>query len=450
MATGCVPAVVSLVVSARQPAARAPMLPAVLREAAGLRRQGRWTDGAEPSSSSSSTTSGGRRGVDLHVHAHGGAVQEVAPAADSDAKTAKLRTLYPTSVAHAKGTLRVSEVHTLYYEVHGNPQGQPIAFLHGGPAAGCWPNHSRFFDPQHYRIVLFDQRGCGASKPRGCIEENTTWDLVADIEKLREHLSIDKWMLFGGSWGVTLALAYAETHPERVTSMVLRGICLLRQQELDWFYKQGANILFPFSWENLISVVEPEEREDLCKAFYKRLASEDEKTRNEAARAWLNWEFSLSSFASTSGAHVYAWDGSSYSWRTQGSSPSTSNTSGKQKQQGASTPEQKKPKPSDILSPTVAQALIQSHYFMNKGWLRENQLLEDIARIRHIPTIAVQGRYDFVCPVQNAHDLHRAWPEMQLRLVSNAGHSMYEPGITHELVTATDHLRDVAKASVAS
>ncbi|KAL2633642.1 hypothetical protein R1flu_005121 [Riccia fluitans] len=348
--------------------------------------------------------------------------------------------LYPNSKAHDRGELKVSDLHTLYYEVHGNPNGRPAVFLHGGPGAGCSERHARFFDPQHYRIVLFDQRGCGKSTPKGCLEGNTTWDLVEDIEKLREHLKVSKWVVMGGSWGTTLALAYAQKYPPAVAAMVLRGVCMLRLQELDWLYKQGVNLIFPFGWAQLESILDESEKENTVSSFYKRLNSTDSYVAQTAAEAWLRWEMGLS-FFSTAQTNVLAWDGKNYYYVP----PATEVESTSEKIVTTS----QKPTPSTpsastvsaFVSQTIAQARLECHYVVNKGFLEENQLLQGVAKMRGIPGTVVHGRYDFVCPVSNAYDLHRAWPEAELRIVPNAGHSMYEPGIIKELVRATDQFK---------
>ena len=312
------------------------------------------------------------------------------------------RTLYPEIEPYRTGRLRVSEVHELYFEESGNPQGKPVVFLHGGPGGGTEPKYRRFFDPDAYRIVLFDQRGCGLSTPHASLVDNTTWHLVTDIEALRTHLGIDRWTVFGGSWGSTLALAYAETHPEPVSELVLRGIFLLRKQEIDWFYQRGASILFADAWEGYLAPIPEAERGDLLGAYYRRLTSEDAGVRQEAARAWSVWEGSTSCLFPN--AELIA--------KTGG----------------------------DEFS--LAFARIECHYFTNRGFFsRDAQLLEDVGRIRHIPAVIVQGRYDVVCPMESAWALHRAWPEADLRLVPDAGHSALEAGIVHELVEATDRFR---------
>ncbi len=310
-----------------------------------------------------------------------------------------LRTLYPAIDPYRTGMLSVSPVHTLYFEESGNPNGKPVVFLHGGPGGGTDGKQRRFFDPAKYRIVLFDQRGCGKSIPHASLQDNTTWHLVSDIEALRRHLGIERWQVFGGSWGSTLALAYAETHPERVTELVLRGIFLLSDRELKWFYQWGTSELFPDAFEAYRDAIPPGERGDFIKAYHLRLTSDDPAVRSAAAKAWSVWE------AATSYLHVNA----DYVARAG----------------------------EDRFA--LAFARIECHYFVNRGFFeRETQLLDDVGKIRHIPCVIVQGRYDVVCPAVTAWALHRAFPEADLRIVPDAGHSAFEPGIVHELVTATD------------
>jgi proline iminopeptidase len=314
------------------------------------------------------------------------------------------RRLYPPLKAYRTGRLRVSDLHEIYFEESGNPQGKPAVFLHGGPGGGTDPKMRRFFDPAHYRIVLFDQRGCGKSRPHAELRQNTTWDLVADIERLREHLGIERWLVFGGSWGSTLALAYAQTHPACVTELVLRGIFMLRRWELEWFYQNsgGAAALFPDLWEQYLEPIPPAERHDLMGAYYARLTSEDRAERSRAAQAWSAWE-GATSHLRTSEQYVAKFAAGAYA---------------------------------------EAFARIECHYFVNGGFFRSDaQLLEDIGRIRHIPAVIVQGRYDVVCPMRSAWDLHRAWPQADLRIVPDAGHSAFERGNLHELVSATDRFR---------
>jgi len=313
-----------------------------------------------------------------------------------------LRTLYPISEPLRSGMLRVSDVHEIYYEECGNPNGKPAVFVHGGPGAGCDNRARGFFDPRAYRIILFDQRGCGRSRPHASLVDNTTWHLVDDMEKLREHLGIDRWLVFGGSWGSTLGLAYAQTHPERVTEIVLRGIFMLTQFELQWFYQSGTSALFPDYYAGYIAAIPPEERSDLISAFYKRLTSEDRATRVAAARAWSMWE-AATSYLLVNEENVRRWGEEDFA---------------------------------------VAVARIECHYFVNRGFLEtEDQLLRNVERIRHIPAVIVQGRYDVVCPMQTAWALHEAWPEADFRIVGDAGHSALEAGNTHQLVSATDRFR---------
>jgi proline iminopeptidase len=309
------------------------------------------------------------------------------------------RLLYPEIEPFNRGFLKVSPLHEIYFEESGNPKGKPAVFVHGGPGGGTDGKQRRFFDPAKYRIVLFDQRGCGKSKPHASLEENTTWHLVADMEKVREHLAIDRWQVFGGSWGSTLAIAYAEKHPERLTELVLRGIFLLRKSEIDWFYQAGANAIYPDAWEDYLAPIPEAERGDLLHAYHRRLTSGDAKVRQEAARAWSIWEGRTSCLAPNEDLIA----------RTGG----------------------------DDFS--LAFARIECHYFVNAGFLApETQLLDDVVKIRHIPAVIVQGRYDVVCPMENAWALHRAWPAADLRIVGDAGHSAFEPGIVSELVAATD------------
>ncbi|MEZ5543741.1 MAG: prolyl aminopeptidase [Lysobacteraceae bacterium] len=310
-----------------------------------------------------------------------------------------MKTLYPTLEPYAAGTLAVSDRHTLYFEECGNPQGKPVVLLHGGPGSGCSPNMRRFHDPAKYRIVLFDQRGSGRSTPHADLVANTTWDLVADIEKLREHLGLEKWQVFGGSWGSTLALAYAQTHPTRVTELVLRGIFMLRRWELTWFYQEGASRLFPDAWDDYLKPIPPVERGDLISAYHRRLTSENEVERLAAAQAWSVWEASTS-FLRQDPAFIEAHKGDAFA---------------------------------------LAFARIECHYFVNGGFFEvEDQLLRDAYKLREIPGTIVHGRYDVVCPIRNAWDLFRAWPEANLTICPTSGHSAFEPEITDALVRATD------------
>ncbi|MGB5038967.1 MAG: prolyl aminopeptidase [Blastocatellia bacterium] len=313
-----------------------------------------------------------------------------------------MRTLYPPIEPYDTGMLPVSPVHTLYYEQSGNPDGTPVVFLHGGPGGGTKADYRQYFDPQAYRIVLFDQRGSGQSTPHANLEDNTTWHLVDDIERLREHLGIDTWVVFGGSWGSTLALAYAETHPKTCRALVLRGIFLCRRKELIWFYQQGADAIYPDLFEKYIAEIPEAERDDVIEAYYRRLTSDDEAVRLSAARAWSVWEGSTSKLISDPDA-IARFD-----------------------------------------EPHLALSLarIECHYFVNKAFFdTDNWLIENVDRIRHIPAVIVQGRYDVVCPIMSAWDLHRAWPEAEFHVIPDAGHAVSEPGIVSALLDATDRFR---------
>lgn len=305
--------------------------------------------------------------------------------------------LYPEIAPYRTLRLPVQAPHELYIEESGSPDGLPVLFLHGGPGAGCEDYHRRFFDPTLYRIVLFDQRGSGRSTPHASLEHNTTPALVADIELVRRHLDIEQWLVFGGSWGSTLALVYAETHPEHVLGLILRGIFLCRPWEIQWFYQQGANRLFPDHWQQFIAPVPDNERHDLLRAHYRRLTGGDEVARMRSAEAWSVWEGRCATL---------------------------------------------KPNPKIVDhfgSPHVALSLarIEAHYFVNDSFLRDNQLLSETWRLRNIPGVIVHGRYDIVCPVQSAWELQQAWPSARLEIVPDAGHSATEPGIVNALVLAT-------------
>lgn len=315
-----------------------------------------------------------------------------------------MRELYPGIEPYQTGTLQVSELHKIYYEQVGNPNGKPVVFLHGGPGGGIDAVYYRYFDPEKWRVVLFDQRGCGRSTPHAELQENTTWDLVSDIEKLRSHLGIVNWAVFGGSWGSTLSLAYSQTHPEACLGLILRGIFLLRQKELHWFYQAGASYIFPEAWEGYLQPIPLAEREDLIAAYYKRLTSSDATIRSQAARAWSVWEASTSKLF-----------------------------------------------PDVVLQQRFGEsqfadafARIECHYFVNRGFFAtEDQLLRHCDRIRHLPTVIVQGRYDVVCPMVSAWELHQAFPEAELIVVPDAGHSMTEPGIRSALIEATDRFAEL-------
>ncbi|WP_017605749.1 prolyl aminopeptidase [Nocardiopsis alkaliphila] len=318
-----------------------------------------------------------------------------------------MRTLYPPIEPYDSGMLDTGDGHRVYWELCGNPTGKPVVFLHGGPGGGCAPNHRRLFDPDKYRILLFDQRNCGRSTPHASrmdvdLATNTTWTLVEDIERLREMVGVDAWQVFGGSWGSCLALAYAQKHPERVTELILRGVFTLREGELRWFYQDGASNLFPDLWESYLAPIPEEERDDLIAAYARRLASPDRKVRLEAARAWSVWEGStITLLPSPTLRENYADE-----------------------------------------DYALAFARIENHYFHNRGFLTPDQLIEGAERIRHIPGVIVQGRYDVCTPVRTAYDLHRAWPEADLHIVDDAGHAFSEPGILDRLIEATDRFAE--------
>jgi len=310
-----------------------------------------------------------------------------------------MRTKYPPIEPIRTGTLDVGSGHHLYWEESGNPNGTPVIFLHGGPGSCTNEGQRSFFHPEKYRIILMDQRGCGKSKPHAHLEHNTTWDLVSDIEKLRLFLNVDSWIVFGGSWGSTLALAYAETHPESVRALILRGIFMGRKKELRWFYQFGAHHIFADAWEKYLAPIPQEERGDLISAYYKRLTSTDSKIRKEAASAWARWE----------GINL----------RLQ-VDPSLC---------------------ASFTESFHAEALarIECHYFMNNCFFpTDGWLLENVEKIRHIPGVIVHGRYDLVCPFESAWELHKAWPEAHFEIIPDAGHSASEPGITDALIRATD------------
>ena len=310
-----------------------------------------------------------------------------------------MTTLFPPIEPYNHGWLSVGDGHEIYYEESGNPTGKPCLFVHGGPGGGASPAGRQFFDPEKYRIVLFDQRGCGRSKPHASIEANTTWHLIDDIELIRETLGIDHWLVFGGSWGSTLSLAYAQSHPERVTELVLRGIFLLRAQELKWFYQHGASELYPDAWQHYLAPIPDAERHDMISAFHSRLTSEDPEVRLSAARAWSVWEASTSFLIQNE------------DFMAQLDEPEAA----------------------------LAMARIECHYFVNGGFFESpNQILEAVDKIRHIPCVIVQGRYDVVCPPTTAWDLHRAWPEADFKLIANAGHSAFDPANAAALIEATN------------
>ena len=309
------------------------------------------------------------------------------------------RKLYPHIDPRKTGMLSVSDIHSLYWEDSGPLHGIPVLGLHGGPGGGASPEMRRFFDPRHYRTVLFDQRGCGRSRPTSELQDNTTWDLIADIEKLRELLGIEKWLVFGGSWGSTLALAYAETHPERVSGLLLRGVFLLTKAEINWFYQSGAGFLFPDAYDRYVAPIPEDERHDLLNAFYKRLMGPKGPERSAAAHAWSSWE------------------GETLSIRG---------------------PAVKPPRfADDVFVDTFAR--IECHYFKNEGFFPEDGwLLKNADKLANIPGKIVHGRYDVVTPLSSAWSLHKAWPKSELQIIPDAGHSSLEPGIVNALVNATD------------
>jgi len=316
-----------------------------------------------------------------------------------------MKDFYPEIEPYQTHRLQVSDLHNLHIEEAGNPKGVPVIFLHGGPGGGIMPSHRRFFDPSHYRIIHFDQRGCGKSTPFAELRENTTWDLVEDIEKIREFFNIKQWHVFGGSWGSTLSLAYGITHPERCASLTLRGIFLCRPSEIQWFYQDGASHIFPDFWEAYREGIPTDERGDFVKAYYKRLTSENESVRIDAARRWSQWE------SATSFLHV--------------------------------SPESIK----EMEDPRHALpfARIECHYFINNAFFKTNNyLLENIQRIHHIPGFIAQGRYDVVCPAKSAWELHKAWPKSRLTIVPDAGHAAAETGTRSALVEEMDRLRDLS------
>jgi proline iminopeptidase len=309
---------------------------------------------------------------------------------------------FPAIEPFEKGRLKVSDLHELYYEQSGNPGGHPVIFLHGGPGGGTNPDHRRFFDPAHYRIILLDQRGAGQSTPSAELRENTTWDLVEDIEKLRKKLEIESWVVFGGSWGSTLALAYAITHPARVRALILRGIFLCRPSEIQWFYQEGASQIFPDVWDEYLKPVAPIDRNQMVKAYWKLLNDPDFNVRLNAARAWSKWEAATSRLLT----------------------------------------DPKAVEDFDEPRLAIAFASIECHYFMNNAFFdTPNWLLENIGKIRHIPGYIVQGRYDVVCPARSAWDLHKAWPEAKLTFVADAGHAAGEPGTRSALIEATNNCK---------
>ncbi|KAJ0971810.1 hypothetical protein J5N97_019769 [Dioscorea zingiberensis] len=361
------------------------------------------------SSSQSLPSLSGRCRIVLRVGNHCSAMAQQSEASvDVSNEDQELkRDLYSHIEPYSSGFLKVSDLHTLYWEQSGNPSGHPVVFLHGGPGGGTSANNRRFFDPEFYRIILFDQRGAGKSTPHACLEDNTTWDLVDDIEKLRKHLGISEWQVFGGSWGSTLALAYSQSHPDKVTGIVLRGIFLLRKKELDWFYQGGAAAIFPDAWEPFRDFIPENERGNFLSAYHKRLNSDDMHTQVMAAKIWTTWELMT--------AHLI--------------------------------PNEENIKKGEDDRFNLAFARIENHYFVNKGFLPSDSfLLNNVDKIRHIKTVIVQGRYDVCCPMMSAWDLHKAWPEAELKVVPDAGHSANEVGIAAELVAANEKHKNILKS----
>jgi proline iminopeptidase len=315
-----------------------------------------------------------------------------------------LRSLYPEIEPYHTGMLDTQDGHQIYWELCGNPEGAPVVFLHGGPGGGCSPSHRRLFDPQKYNILLFDQRGCGRSTPHADLTNNTTWHLVSDIERLRSLLKIDSWVVFGGSWGSALALAYAEKHPNRVKALILRGIFTLRQMELDWYYQSGASYFFPEKFAILQSPLSESDCKNMISSYNRLLTGDDEAARLEAARIWSVWEGETTTLLPNA-ANAAHFDDPYFA---------------------------------------LAFARIENHYFINKGWMEEGQLIRDAVRLQGIPGVMVQGRYDMACPPVTAYDLSRIWTEGQLIMVEDAGHAYNEPGILHHLIEATDRFADLA------
>lgn len=305
--------------------------------------------------------------------------------------------LFPAVTPHRSQRLRVSSLHELYVEEVGNPDGTPVLFLHGGPGGGCQPFHRQFFDPERFRVILFDQRGCGRSTPHAELRENTTWDLVDDIERIRTELGVERWMVFGGSWGSTLALSYAIRHPERVRSLVLRGIFLLRPEEIAWFYQEGCSWLYPDAWARYLAPIPEAEHGDLVAAYHRRLTSDDAAVRREAAIAWSRWEGATSNLRPAPETEAAFGDGHF----------------------------------------AEAFARIECHYFVNGGFFeRPDWILANVDRLAAIPATIVQGRYDVVCPLRSAWELAQAWPRAELQIIPDAGHSATEPGTLRALLAA--------------
>lgn len=309
-----------------------------------------------------------------------------------------MRRLFPDISTNSHEMLDVGEGHHIYVEESGNKQGIPVLFVHGGPGAGCSASQRRFFDPSEYRIILFDQRGCGRSTPHAELKTNTTQHLVADIEKIRDLLGIEKWLLFGGSWGSTLSLVYAQTHPQRVLGLILRGIFLCRQTEIQWFYQDGASRIFPDHWQHFVHPIPVNEQHDLLSAHYSRLTGDDDIARMTSAKAWSVWEGRCSSLLPKQSAINFF------------SNPHTA----------------------------LSLARIETHYFKNDSFLEPNQILENCGELENIPGVIIQGRYDMVCPMESAWLLNKAWPESILEIIPDAGHAAFEKGIVNALILATE------------
>lgn len=316
----------------------------------------------------------------------------------------QLSDFFPPIEPFNSGFLKVSDIHNIYFEEVGNPNGKPVVFLHGGPGGGISPDHRRYFDPKIYRIILFDQRGSGKSTPCAELRENDTWSLIKDIETLRGKFKFEKWMVFGGSWGSTLALAYAITHPTRISELVLRGIFLCRPSEIKWFYQEGASQIFPDVWDEYLKQIPENERHDMVSAYHKRLTHQNAEIRLSAAKAWSKWE------AATSRLIVDQDSINSF----------------------------------DDPEHALSFARIECHYFMNNAFFpTENYLLENVEKIRHIPAVIIQGRYDVVCPARSAWDLHKQWPEAKITIIADAGHAASEPGIRSALIQATEKFKSM-------
>lgn len=311
--------------------------------------------------------------------------------------------IFPAIQPEETWRFSVSDLHTLYLEESGSPDGVPVIFLHGGPGGSCEPGHRRFFDPEKYRIILFDQRGCGKSKPHASLEQNTTWELVADLEKIREFLKIEKWVVFGGSWGSTLALAYAQKHSENVLGLILRGIFLTRDEDIRWFYQEGASRIFPEAWKHFLEPIPKDEQVDMISAYHKRLTSENEIVRMGAAKAWSIWEGTTATLLPDQSVVDY------------------------------------------FSNPHIALSIarIECHYFINQSFFSPNQLLDAASKLNHIPGFIVHGRYDMICPIDQALALSRQWSTSKLKIINNAGHAISEPGISNALVDCCNQMLEI-------